>query len=261
MRNIAIITGASSGIGRAMVKEISRSDHSIEEVWLIARRGDEMKTLAGELAGPVRVMVLDLRQPESFTELASALAAGRPVVRWLVNAAGYGKFAAVGDLPLTEELGMIRLNCEALTAVTSLCLPYMPVGAHIIQIASAAAFAPQPRFGIYAATKAYVLSFSRALNEELRARCISVTAVCPGPVDTAFFQTAGSSNKGRLARFIPKSSAEAEARHALKDSRRRRSVSTYGPVATGFRVAAKLLPAALLLLAGRGMLRRASKQG
>ena len=110
----------------------------------------------------------------------------------LVNAAGAGctePFAGTDPERLT---GVIGLNCAALTRMTGLCLRYMNRGSRIVNVASAAAFAPQPGAAVYGATKAYVLSLSRALARELEKRCIFVTAVCPGPVETEFFQTAGN---------------------------------------------------------------------
>ena len=100
------------------------------------------------------------------------------------------RFGGVRELSVSDQTEMAELNCTALTAVTSMVLPFMPNNSRILQFASSAAFLPQPGFAVYAATKAYVLSYSRALNRELKDRGISVTAICPGPVKTEFFDIA-----------------------------------------------------------------------
>lgn len=110
----------------------------------------------------------------------------KPQVKFLVNAAGFGKIGNVCDLPEKDQSGMVQVNCTALTAVTTMVLPFMPQNSRILQFASSAAFLPQPGFAVYAASKAYVLSYSRALNRELKGRKIFVTAICPGPVRTEF---------------------------------------------------------------------------
>ncbi len=253
MNRVVIVTGASSGIGREIVKTIDRDYPNIDEVWVIARRKDRLTQLSEEVFIKLKMLDLDLLQSESISDLEATLANEKPNVTLLVNAAGYGKFGKIGELPLEAELGMVKLNCEAMTAVTSVVLPYMKSGAKIIQIASSAAFAPQPNFGIYAATKAYVLSYSRALHEELRGRDISVTAACPGPVKTEFFDVAGESTRHSVIANLPKTTPEEEAIHVLRASRKGKSVSTNGPVATGFRIATKLLPVGVLLLAMRAV--------
>ncbi len=111
----------------------------------------------------------------------------------MVNAAGFGKIGKVSECTTNTIQGMITLNCTALTKMTTLCLPYCGKRSHVIQIASAAAFVPQPGLAVYAATKSYVLSLSRALRREVKQEGITVTTVCPGPVDTEFFQKAGGS--------------------------------------------------------------------
>ena len=169
---IAVITGASSGMGRETVLQLSDHFPGFDEMWVIARREERLKELAAQC--PVRL-------------LESALRACSPDVKYLVNAAGFGKIGPVGSIASGDETGMVRVNCEALVAVTHLVLPYMTHNSRILMFASAASFLPQPDFAVYAATKAFVLSYSRALNEELKDRDIAVTAVCPGPVRTEFF--------------------------------------------------------------------------
>ena len=135
---------------------------------------------------------------------------------------------------------MIDVNCRALIAVTRLCLPYMGRGSRILQLASGSAFLPQPGFAVYAASKSCVLSFSRALREELRPRGIVVTAVCPGPVDTDFFR-AGGITLSPLKRFFL-ADPEKVAKKALADARKGKALSVYGLSMKMVRIAAKVFP-------------------
>ena len=194
MKNIAILTGASSGIGREFVKTLK--DHmNVEEVWVVARSEDKLRALQDETPIPVKPVPLDLSDPSFIGKMQSLLRAEDPDVRFLLNASGYGKFDAVEKLSMEDDLGMIDLNCRALAAMTKLVLPYMHDGAKIIEIASVAAFQPIPYINVYGASKAFVLSFSRALNREVRKRGIHVMALCPFWTKTAFFDRAVRKNE------------------------------------------------------------------
>lgn len=140
---------------------------------------------------------------------------------------------------------MVDLNCRALTRMTLLCLPYMHPGSRIINLASAAAFCPQPYFAVYAATKSYVLSFSRSLGEELKTRGITVTAVCPGPVDTPFFDVSGKPQN--FLKELTMAQPGPVVHQALKDSRKRKELSIYGLPMKLTYAGTKLLPHKLLL--------------
>lgn len=172
---IAIVTGASSGMGRKMVFRLADRYGGFQEIWVVGRRKERLDTLDGKVPVKLRKFPLDLTKKEDLEILAAALAEKKPEVRFLVNAAGFGITGPVGSFPEEEAASMVRLNCEGLTAVTELVLPYISDNSRILQFASAAAFMPQPGFAVYAATKAYVLSYSRALGEELR-RCLLYTS-------------------------------------------------------------------------------------
>ncbi len=188
--NIAIVTGASSGIGREFVRQIDRAYTKLNEIWVIARRQDKLVELQRSIRTELKIIPIDLSNRKQLKVLEILLAENKPTVKMLVNSAGSG---IIGDFIKTEAdeaIGMIELNCIALTTVTHICLPYMSNGSRILQLASSAAYLPQPGFAVYAATKSYVLSLSRALNYELAEKGIYVTAVCPGPVKTEFFEHA-----------------------------------------------------------------------
>ena len=188
--NIVVITGASSGMGREFAMQLDRGLHSVDEFWLIARRGSRLKEIASGMQHTVKILPLDLTNEADMTVLTESLAEEKPVVRMLINCAGYGMMGDFTAVPIKEQTGEVDLNCRALLEVTYGCLPYMRAKSRIIQLASSAAFLPQPGFSVYAATKSFVLSFSKALRAELKERQIYVTAVCPGPVKTEFFEVA-----------------------------------------------------------------------
>ena len=142
---------------------------------------------------------------------------------------------------------MVDLNCRALTAITRLCLPYMLDDSLVLNVASIAAFAPTPRMTVYSATKAYVLAFSKALHEELRPRGIKVCAVCPGPMDTEFWDVAGvGEGKSRLIDKLPKVSPTAVATGSLRAAKRGKRSYTNSLFYKFYRVLAKILPHGLL---------------
>ena len=142
---------------------------------------------------------------------------------------------------------MILLNCEALTAVTYACIPYMPGKSRILMFASSASFAPQPEFAVYAASKSFVLSFSRALRQELKDRKITVTAICPGPVNTEFFDAAGSTKKMSSVKKMSMAKPEAVVEKALKDASLGRELSVYGMMMKGSLFASKCIPHGILV--------------
>ena len=194
MKRIAVITGASSGMGKRFAETVDRYG-TFDEVWVIARHEAQLEALRATVPFPVRVLALDLTDRGSFDVYAAALAETPVEVGLLMNCSGYGKFSAVLDTPLAVNLNMTDLNCQAVVAMCQITAPYMPRGSQIINIASVAAFQPIPYIDIYGATKAFVLSFSRALNRELKSRGIGVMAVCPFWTKTAFFDRAIKSDR------------------------------------------------------------------
>ncbi len=240
---IAIVTGASSGMGREFVKQIGFLYRSLDEIWVIARRKERLIELQTHSVVPLRIFEGDLLKPPIYTSLKQAFEEEQPDIRMLVNAAGFGKTGSVEEILAEDkkaQLRMIDLNCIALSRMTFCCLPYFSKGSRILNLASAAAFCPQPLFTVYAATKAYVLSFTRALGAELRPKGILVTAVCPGPVDTEFFEVAGKMENVWKKMVLAK--APDVVRRALLDSRAGRPMSVYGIAMKGARIASKLIP-------------------
>ncbi len=244
---IAIVTGASSGMGREFIMQIADRFNGIGEIWAIARRKERLEELSLLVPVKLRCFDMDLTKMDELKDLQEALLEEKPDVKWLVNGAGYGKIGPVGFISVEEEGGMIDLNCRALCAVTHMVLPYMSKNSRIIQFSSSAGFLPQPQFAIYAATKAFILSYSRALNEELKPRGIYVTAVCPGPVKTEFFDIAGTTGEIPLYKKLVMADSRKVVSLALRDSMMGRSVSVYGLTMKSFRMLCKIFPHGMIL--------------
>lgn len=215
---IAIITGASSGLGEEYVKCVAGGFADIDEIWAIARREERLKALSDRYPGKKIVPVpLDLTDYDSYDALEKRLAEYRPEVGILINNAGFGTLGNFDTMELHTQARMVDLNNRALTAVTSAVLPYMKKGDFIVNVCSIAAFAPNPRMTVYCSTKAYVYSFSKSLRFELKPRGINVLAVCPGPMDTEFLPVAGI-NKGASHTFdtLPRCNPVTVAERSLK---------------------------------------------
>ena len=242
---IGIVTGASSGLGRESVIQLWEHFGGIDAIWVVARRRERLLELSQQVGAPLCIFSLDLTKGRDLAVLAAALAKEKPQVKFLVNAAGFGKTGPLAETSMKDSVGMVQLNCAALTAVTRMVLTYMAENSRIIQYASGAAFLPQPGFAVYAATKAYVFSFSRALNRELKDRRICVTAVCPGPVRTEFFDRAGGTLPvyKRLVMANPRRVAA----KAIRDSIACRELSIYSPAMELFFLLTRLVPHRLLL--------------
>ena len=197
---IAIVTGASSGMGKEFVLQL-KDYVQVDEVWAIARRTEALEKLEQECGLKVRPISLDLCDMESFTAVEKLLAQEKPDVKLLVNAAGFGKFGAYHKVSLVDDARMVDLNCKALLLMTRLVIPYMAPGSHILQLDSLSAFQPVPYITTYGATKAFVLSYSRAMNRELRSAGIRMMTMNPGWVKTEFFRHAFQTNDGEVQYF------------------------------------------------------------
>lgn len=244
--NIAIITGASSGMGKEFAIQIAKTG-KIDAIWAIARRKERLVKLQQEVSIPVRIFDYDITKEENVEKLVATMKEEKPIIRILINASGFGKIGNFEDSNKQDQLGMITLNCSSLISITHACLPYMRKGSRIIQLASAAAFLPQPKFAIYAASKSFVLSFSRGLNAELKDRGIAITSVCPGPVKTEFFDVA--SPTGDIAGFKKYFMADPVkvVEKALADSMKKKEMSVYGIRMQLLQGAAKILPHKIFL--------------
>ena len=221
----------------------------MDEIWVIARRAAALEALQQEVSVPVRPLSLDLCDSASFDTVAGLLEAEKPNIRLLVNAAGFGKFGAYHKVSLEDESRMIDLNCKAPVLMTRLCLPYMEAGSHILQLDSLSAFQPVPYITTYAATKAFVLSYSRSMNQELKAKGVRMMAMNPGWVRTEFFDRAFQTNDGCEVQYFDRLyEAKDCVATGLKDLyRTRKDYSIHGlPVRMQVR-AVKLVPHSIVM--------------
>ena len=245
---IAIVTGASSGMGREFVTQLPQFVQ-VDEIWAIARRQQALASLQEESKIPVRPISLDLGKEESFAALASLLEAEKPDVKLLVNAAGFGKFGAYHKISLEDDCRMIDLNCKALVAVTRVVLPYMASGSHVLQLDSLSAFQPVPFITTYGATKSFVLSYSRAMNRELKSKGVRMMAMNPGWVKTEFFNHALETNQESEVQYYDRLwEAKDVVATGLKDLyRTKKDYSIHGfPVRMQVRLV-KLLPHSMVM--------------
>jgi len=193
MKRIAIITGASSGMGREFTLQLPYWEQ-FDELWVIARRKERLEELQERIPFPVRPIWLDLTDCAAWEMYRRLLEKEQPEVRLLANIAGFGRFGRYDRIPLEDSLKMIDLNCKATVAVTELTLPYMRRGSRLMNLDSLSAFQPVPYLNVYGSTKAFILSYTRALARELKPRGIRVMSVNPGWVKTEFFHHALSSD-------------------------------------------------------------------
>ena len=222
---IAVITGASSGMGREFVYALDR-DEEFDELWVIARREQRLLELKEKCRAKIRPIVLDLQQRESFALYRQLLEQERPEIAVLVNAAGFGLFGAFMDMDMDRQLDIIDLNSRALTAMCYMSVPYMKKGSRIYNMGSMSSWQPVPYINVYGASKAYVLNFSRALGVELKDRGIKVMAVCPGWITTEFFDHAIHDDTiSYFNRYYP---PEQVIEKALKDMKKGKNASVLG---------------------------------
>ncbi len=246
-KKIAVITGASSGMGKEFVGQVQKFFPKLSEIWVIARREDRLLELRKAFGEKIRPLALDLTDDKDLQSLQEAFEAEDPNIRVLINAAGNGFIGDIMELPVTDLTSTIDLNVRTLTEVTCIALPYIGNEGRIINLASASAFIPQPGFAVYAASKSYVLSFSRALGKEVAKRDISVTAVCPGPVKTEFFKVAERHQKMAERKKKYMSDPRKVVRAAMQDALKRRDVSVYSFSMKAVRLITKILPHRLIL--------------
>ncbi len=248
---IGIVTGASSGLGREYVRLLDKEN--LEGIWLIARREEKLKELAAELSTPARIFPLDLRDRASLEELGQVLSEATPEIRYLINAAGFGKIGSEMDIDLKDSMDLIDLNCRAAAALTHLSIPYMTKGSHILEICSCSAFQPIPYLNVYAASKSFLFHYSRGLSVELAPRGICVSAVCPYWVkDTEFISVAMKTKDSSFIKDFPFPGKQKEiAERSFRAAKKGRTVITPDPVSTLHRLLTSLIPHSLLMTASK----------
>ena len=222
---IAVITGASAGIGREFVYAVDR-EMAFDEIWVIARREERLLELKEKCRQPIRPIPLDLSDTDNVERYRELLEREKPEIVLLVNAAGCGVFGPFAEKELDKLLMSARLNSLALTAMCHVSLPYMKAGSAIVNMGSNFAWQPVPLQAVYGASKSYVLSLSRAIGRELKPRGVHVMCVCPGWIKTEFQQTA---HHDEYIRYVVRLYGPEEvAEQAMKDLKKKKTVSILG---------------------------------
>ena len=250
--SVAIITGASSGLGKEFAIQLKES-YSVNEFWLIARRKDRLEELSNSLGCKCKIINIDLSRAEDLIEYKRILKEENRKIKYIVNAAGYGRYGDCSVVDTELAFNMIDLNIKALVFITQETLPYMEKGSHIIQLGSASTYHPLPNLNVYAASKSFVKHYSRALSRELKDRGIGVTTVCPGWVKTEFFQRADINDEGPKSFTKPMVSASKVVKKALKDSQKRKDVSMYHWYNNLHHILSKIFPHSLMMYIWRMM--------
>jgi hypothetical protein len=244
----AIVTGASSGLGREFVRQLKAVFPEVECCWLIARRADRLEAAAADLPGvQVERMSMDLCDTMSFMVLQEKLTAERPEVVLLVNNAGCGYLGNLGEVDTASQTRMIDLNLRAMTAVTNMTVPYIIPGGAVLNVSSIASFCPNPRMTVYSASKAYVSAFTVGLAEELKPRGVTATAVCPGPMRTEFLDVAHISGRSRTFETLPYCDQVQVAGGALRAAKAGRTIYTPKLFYKFYRFVAKVTPVKLMV--------------
>lgn len=240
-KKIAIVTGASSGLGKEFVKNLVQREE-LKEIWVIARNEKKLKALVSDFGSKIKMFPMDLSDMANIQRLKDQIKENQVTISILINNAGYAKFCSYDDISFEESLNMIDLNIKAVVALGLICIPYMERGSHILNIASQASFQPLPYQNIYSSTKAFVRNYSRALNIELREKGILVTAVCPGWMKTGLIERGLIGAKKATSNFFGMVSPDVVAKQALKDAFRGKDISVYSMYVKTCHLVAKLLP-------------------
>jgi len=242
MKRIIVVTGSSSGMGKEFIYQISKKE-KYDEIWAVARNKAKLEELKKDIDNIVPLS-LDLSKSEDLKKYNEKLNNEKPNIIILANCAGFGKFDHSENIDLDTKLNMIDLNVKAPVSMIDYSLPYMNKGSKIMNIASCAAFQPIPYINDYASTKAFILSYSRALNRELKYRGIHVLAVTPFWTKTGFFDRAVIPNKKEVViKYSVMYNADDVIRKAIKDLYNpNKDVSVYGKLNNAQRLLVKLIP-------------------
>ena len=245
---IALLTGASSGLGRMLAKKIHEVFPEIDEVWVVARRLDRLETLQKEVTDVKIVPVAaDVTLDEDREAIFNRVKTENAEIALLINNAGCGFHGAFEKSNMEEQARCIELNVLAMTKFTRSALNHMPKGARILTTSSIASFVPNANMAVYSASKAYATFFSRALNEELHASHRSATAVCPAPMNTEFLTVGHVKGNSKTFDRLPYCDVEKVAVGALKAAKMRKAVYTPRAFYKFYRILVRLLPEGLLV--------------
>ena len=220
MSSIAILTGATGGLGASFIEELLKE--SLDEIWAIGRNKEKLDNLKNKYGDIIYPIVMDLSDEDSIKEIKGLLRDKKPDVKFLINNAGMAMMSKIESISTDEISNMIDINCKTPTLLCQYVIPYMNRGGRILNISSASSFQPNPYITLYSATKVYLRSYSRSLNYELKDKKITCTAVCPGWIDTDMIK---KEYNGKKVKFPGLVSPKRVAHKAIKDSKRGKDMS------------------------------------
>lgn len=241
-KKIAVVTGATGGLGAAFLKELLKED--LDEIWALGRneaRFEELKSTYGE---KIVTFAKDFSRADEIFSMSEELRKTDPVIKFLINNAGVAQMKPSRELTAEEIENTVNLNCKAPVLFTNLCLPYARRGTRILNVCSEAAFQPVPYLNLYAATKSFDRSYSRAMNVELKKTGITVTAVCPGWIDTPFLTKVIN---GKKVAFGGMTTPDRVAKKAMKDAKHGRDSSVCTLYVKALHATVKMLPQRLTM--------------
>lgn len=242
---IAIITGASMGLGEEYAKQILNKFSYLDEIWLIARSIDKLNEFS-KINAKFKPYAFDITRKDYYEHLSKLLSDNNAQVDILVNNAGCGDYGEYINTDISKQINMINLNNGGLLNTTHAVLKHMTKNAKIINISSIASFVPNAKMSVYSSTKAFVTSFSLALRDELKSRKIKVTAVCPGPMETPFLDKANVRASGTFHK-LPYCKPSKVVSQSLKDVERNKALSINRFFYRLFRFLSKVLPMSILI--------------
>ena len=248
MKNIIIVTGASSGMGKDFIIEYCKDKKDIDEVWGIAKDEEGFDDLESNVNIKIVKLVIDLSKKEELDKIKEKIDKETPNILLLGNFAGFGKFDHSENISLSTKLNMIDVNVKAPLSMIDFCLPYMKEGSKILNVASCAAFQPIPYINDYASTKAFLLSYSRALNRELRYRGIHVMVATPYWTKTNFFNRAVKKDKKEVViKYDVMYDSKDVVKLMISDLNKNKEISIYGALNKFQRVLVKVLPHSIVM--------------
>ncbi len=242
MASIAIITGATGGLGQEFVREVLKEQ--VDEIWTVARNQEKLDKLKKQFGDKVRAVKCDLSKADDLAALKDLIIAEKPDIKLLINNAGMGDMGESSEFSDEEISKTIDLNCKAVCLLCNYAIPFMSKGARILNISSASSFQPVPYINLYAASKVFVRSYTRSLNVELKSKGIICTAVCPGWIDTDMLS---KEYKGKPVKFPGLVSPNRVAVQALRDSAKGKDMSVCSLFVKYEHLLSKVLPQKVLM--------------
>lgn len=251
-KTIAIVTGASGGLGKAFVALLIKEN--LDEIWCVARNAEKLFELKAAYGDKIIPLSLDLSKQQSIEHIQKMLEEERPSIAYVINNAGIGEsLGSYKDLGVEKAYEVIGVNCSAVVGLCTVCMPYMQKGSRIINLSSQSAFQPVPYLNLYAATKVFVRNYTRALNVELKDAGISATAVCCGWTETEMLP---KTHNGIAIKYPGLVLPKGVAVKALADAKKGKDMSVYTAYVKYMHVLSKLFPHKAVMRTWVGSIRR-----